>query len=321
MDGGKLRELFQRYQGNPILTSAHWPYQVNAVFNPGAVKFEDETLLLVRVEDRRGYSHLTLARSKDGRTNWQISSEPTLKPDRSAGEAVFGLEDPRIVWVEERQEYVITCVSFFADVEGAPPGISLITTKDFSKFERLGQQLIPPDKDASLFPKTFNGNYVLIHRPIIGSRADIWCSFSPDLKFWGENRVLIPARHRSWDATKVGLGPPPIETPEGWLIIYHGVRTTTAGALYRVGLALLDLETLNLIHQCDDWVISPKEPYEKVGDVHSVVFPCGAVVDKNTNELLVYYGAADSVIGLIIAKLDDILTYLKACAPGESTSS
>ena len=204
---------------------------------------------------------------------------------------------------------------------GAPPGISLITTKDFSKFERLGQQLIPPNKNASLFPKTIQGYYALIHRPIVGGRADIWVSFSPDLKHWGEGRVLIPARHRSWDATRVGLGPPPIETPEGWLIIYHGVRTTTAGALYRVGLALLDLDTLEVIYRSKEWVISPKEMYERIGDTDDVVFSCGAVVDEKTNELLVYYGAADSVIGLIIAKLDDILTCLKACPPGESASS
>ncbi len=313
MNGGNLRELFRRYQGNPILTPAHWPYQVNAVFNPGAVKFGDETLLLVRVEDRQGYSHLTLARSKDGRTNWQISSEPTLKPSRGVGEEVFGLEDARITWVKEREEYIITYVSFFVNVAGEPPGISLIATKDFSKFQRLGQQLMPPNKDASLFPKTIKGYYALIHRPIVEGRADIWVSFSPDLRHWGEHRVLIPARHRSWDMDRVGLGPPPIETPEGWLVIYHGVRVTASGRLYRVGLALLDLDTLEVIYRSKEWVFGPKEIYERIGDADDVVFPCGAVVDEKTSEVLVYYGACDSVVGLAIANLEDILTYLKAC--------
>jgi len=298
----ELRELFKRYEGNPILTPERWPYPVHAVFNPGAVKFKDETLLLVRVEDRQGYSHLTLARSKDGRTNWQISSEPTLKPDRSVGEEVFGLEDPRITWVKEREEYIITYVSFFADVVGEPPGISLITTKDFSKFERLGQQLVPPDKDASLFPKTIEGYYALIHRPIVEGRADIWVSFSPDLKHWGDNRVLIPARHRSWDVNRVG-------------IIYHGVRVTASGSLYRVGLALLDLDTLEVTHRSKEWVFGPEQIYERVGDSDGVIFPCGAVVEEKTNNLFVYYGACDSVVGLAIANLDDILIYLKAC-PG-----
>jgi predicted GH43/DUF377 family glycosyl hydrolase len=283
------------------------------VFNPGAIRFNDEVLLLVRVEDRQGYSHLTLARSKDGRTNWQIDPKPTLESDRRFGEDVFGLEDPRIVWVEERQEYVITCVSFFADVVGEPPGISLIATKDFSTFQRLGRPLMPPNKDASLFSKTFKGRYALMHRPVIEGRADIWVSFSPDMKHWGEHRALIHARHRSWDVDKIGLGPPPIETKEGWLIIYHGSRITASGGLYRIGLALLDLETLEITHRSKEWVFAPKEYYEMVGDVDNVIFPCGTVVKEDTDELLVYYGAGDSVVGLAIADLGNIITYMKSC--------
>jgi len=314
MDKKKFEELFKRYEGNPILTVEDWPYKAASVFNPGAIKFNDEILLLIRVEDKQGYSHLTIAKSKDGKTNWQINSEPTLAAEPNFGEAVFGLEDPRIVWLEERQEYIITCVSFFKGVTGEPPGISLIATKDFSNFERLGRQLIPPNKDASLFPKTIKGYYALINRPIVEGRADIWVSFSKDLNFWGKDRALILARHRTWDSNRVGLGPPPIETPEGWLIIYHGARNTASGTIYRVGLALLDLETLEVIRRSRDWVFGPKERYERVGDVDDIVFPCGAVVDEKTNELLVYYGAADSVVALAIANLDDVLAYLKKCS-------
>lgn len=313
MNRERCPELFKRYEGNPILTAEIWPYKVGTVFNPGAIKFNDEILLLVRVKDRQGYSHLTCARSKDGKTNWQIDSKPTLEADESKGEAIFGLEDPRIVWLEERQEYVISCVSFCAGVADEPSGVSLIITKDFSSFKRLDRPLIPPNKDASLFPKTFKGRYALIHRPIVGARADIWISFSPDLKNWGDNRVLIPARHRSWDETKVGLGPQPIETSQGWLIIYHGVRKTASGSIYRISMSLLDLDTLQLIHRSKEWVFGPKEDYERVGDVDDVVFPCGAVVNKKTNELLIYYGAADSVVGLAIANLDEIIAYLKTC--------
>lgn len=313
MNKKKFGELFKRYEGNPILTSENWPYKAASVFNPGAIKFNDEILLLVRVEDKQGYSHLTIVKSKDGKTNWQINSKPTLAAELEFGEDVFGLEDPRIVWLEERQEYIITCVSFFKGVTGEPPGISLIATKDFSNFERLGRQLIPPNKDASLFPKTIKGYYVLINRPIVEGRADIWVSFSKDLNFWGKDRSLILARHRTWDSDKVGLGPPPIETPEGWLIIYHGARNTASGTIYRVGLALLDLETLEVIRRSRDWVFGPKESYERVGDVDDVIFPCGAVVDKKTNELFIYYGAADSVIALATADLNDVLEYLKKC--------
>jgi len=310
---GKFEELFKRYEGNPILTPESWPYKVASVFNPGAIKFNDEFLLLVRVEDMQGYSHLTIAKSKNGKRNWQIDSKPTLAAEPELGEDKIGLEDPRIVWLEERQEYIITCVSFFKGVAGEPPGISLIATKDFSNFEHLGHQLIPPNKDASLFPKTIKGYYALINRPIVEGRADIWVSFSKDLNFWGKDRALILAGHRTWDSDRVGLGPPPIETPEGWLIIYHGARKTASGAIYRVGLALLDLESLEVIHRSRNWVFGPKESYERVGDVDDVIFPCGAVVDEKTNELLVYYGAADSVVALATANLDDVLTYLKKC--------
>ena len=313
MNNENFKEYFKRYEGNPILIPENWPYIVGAVFNPGAIKFNDEILLLVRAEDRQGYSHLTIAKSKDGKTNWKIGPGPALTAKPEFGEAIFGLEDPRIVWLEDRQEYIIACVSFSDKVAGEPPGISLIATKDFLNFKRLGQKLMPFNKDASLFPKTFKGCYALINRPLVEGRADIWVSFSRDLDFWGKDRVLIPTRHRAWDSNRVGLGPPPIETPEGWLIIYHGARDTASGTIYRVGLALLDLETLEIIGRSSDWVLGPKESYERVGEADDVVFPCGAVIDDKTNELLVYYGAADSVVALAIANLSDVLSYLKKC--------
>jgi len=313
MSVGEFEELFVRCERNPILTKENWHYKIGTVFNPGAVRLNNEVLLLVRAEDKQGYSHLTIARSKDGRTDWKVDEKPTLEPDINQGEAKIGLEDPRIVWLEDRQEYIITCVSFFEGVAGTPPGISLRATKDFVEFEHLGQQLIPPNKDASLFPKTIKEQYVLINRPVVDGKEDIWVSFSKDLKSWGKDRVLLSTRPRTWDCNKVGLGPPPIETSEGWLIIYHGTRVTSSGSLYRVGLALLDLETLEVIRRSRDWVFGPEENYERVGDVPNVVFPCGTVVDEKTNELLVYYGAADAAVALATANLDDILDYLKKC--------
>jgi len=201
--------LFRRYQGNPILTPAQWPYSANAVFNPGATKHDGKVLLLVRVEDMRGFSHLTLARSKDGKSDWRISSTPALKPNLRYKEELWGLEDPRIVWLEERQEYAITYVSFST----GGPLISLALTKDFQTFTRFGALLPPEDKDASLFPRLINGQFVLIHRPIIRGEAHIWICSSPDLTHWGKHRMLIPVRPGWWDSHRVGLGPPPLETP------------------------------------------------------------------------------------------------------------
>jgi len=315
MAKNEFDELFTRYEGNPILRPENWSYKVGSVINPGAIRFRGKVLLLVRVEDRQGYSHLTKAVSEDGRTNWEIDPNPTLIARDESNEAVFGLEDPRIVWFGERKEYIITCVSFFADVAGEPPGVSLATTTDFSSFTSLDRPLLPVNKDASLFPRIFNNSrrYALIHRPIIGDRADIWVSFSPDLKYWGDHRVLIPTRRRSWDCSRVGLGPPPIETSDGWLVIYHGARDTASGTIYRIGLALLDLETLEVIRRSQEWVFEPRKTYERVGDVDGIVFPCGTVTDEKTKELFVYYGAADSVIALATADLDEILSYLKTC--------
>jgi len=308
--------LFHRYQNNPILTPSQWPYPASSVFNPAATELHGETLLLVRVEDMRGFSHLTAARSKDGKTDWRIDPAPTLKSDNDHQEERWGLEDPRIVWMEEQKQYAITYVSF----SDGGPVISLTMTKDFRTFRKLGALLPPEDKDASLFPRRFGGRFALIHRPIVRGQAHIWLSFSPDLKHWGDHQVLIPTRPGWWDCHRVGLAAQPIETSEGWLIIYHGVRMTASGSIYRVGLALLDLEEpWRLLRRSDEWVFGPKEPYERVGDVGDVTFPSGAVVDTGTNELRLYYGAADTTVALAVANMDELMDYVTHCPfPGKA---
>jgi predicted GH43/DUF377 family glycosyl hydrolase len=310
----KAHNLFKRYHDNPILTQEAWPYPINAVFNPAAVKLNTETLLLVRVEDMRGFSHLTVARSPDGFTSWEIDSAPTLEADQNSREEKFGLEDPRIIWLEEQKQFAITYVSFS---EGGPV-VSLAITKNFSTFARLGSLLPPEDKDACLFPRRFRGRFALIHRPIVRGEAHMWISFSPDLKHWGDHRLLIRSRHAYWDGHRVGLACQPIETPEGWLLFYHGVRMTASGAIYRVGLALLDLdEPWIVLRRGKEWVLGPQAPYERVGDADDVVFPTGAVVHKETDQLNLYYGAADCVVAVATAKLSDILDYIMSSPEGD----
>ena len=306
----KARELFQRYHSNPILSAEDWPYPANAVFNPAAVRLNTETLLLVRVEDMRGFSHLTVARSSDGFTNWQIDPVPTMEADQNSREERWGLEDPRIVWLEEQKQFAITYTSFS---EGGPV-VSLAITKNFKTFARLGALLPPEDKDACLLPRRVRGRFALIHRPIVRGEAHMWLSFSPDLKHWGDHRALIKTRHAYWDGHRVGLACQPIETPVGWLLFYHGVRMTTAGAIYRVGLALLDMEEpWKVLRRSDEWVLGPAAPYERVGDVDDVVFPSGAVVVKETDQLHLYYGAADCTVAVATAKLSEVLDYILAC--------
>lgn len=314
MPRGAIAELFTRSSENPILKASDWPYPANTVFNPGATLLPNgETLLLVRVEDRRGISHLTAARSADGINNWRIDTEPTLAPDpANYPEEIWGIEDPRITWVGELNTYVVTYTSYST----SGPAVSLALTTDFQRFERKGVIMPPEDKDAALFPRRFDGRWLLIHRPVAqfpGAQANIWYSYSPDLRHWGDHCVALMARRGAWwDANKIGLSPPPVETPEGWLIIYHGVRNTPAGCLYRLGLALVDRDDpRRVIRRGDEWVFAPERPYEQVGDVADVVFPCGVTLHSETNQLYMYYGAADTCVALATANLDDLLDWLR----------
>ena len=295
--------LFRRYEGNPILTNENWPYPINSVFNPAAINFNGGVMLLNRVEELRGFSHLTCAFSKDGLSNWEIDEVPTMKPDQMNKEEKWGLEDPRIVWLEEQQQYAITYTSFS---EGGPI-VSLAITKNFKTFARLGGLLPPEDKDACLFPRRFNGRFAMIHRPIVRGEALIWISLSPDLKHWGDHRVLLRTREAYWDGARIGLACQPIEIPEGWLVLYHGVRRTTANQIYRIGMALLDKEEpWRVLRRGEEWVLGPREMYERVGDVGDVTFVSGGVIMKDINQLYVYYGAADDKVAVAMADMDRV---------------
>jgi predicted GH43/DUF377 family glycosyl hydrolase len=309
-----FRGLFDRHPQNPIIRARDLPYAANTVFNPAAAIIDGETLLLMRVEDMRGHSHLTVARSKDGITDWRFDPQPTFLPDPDRyPEEIWGIEDPRITYLEEQGRWAIAYTAF--SVGG--PLVALATTTDFKTFTRLGPVMPPEDKDAALFPVRFNGRWAMLHRPMPASPsigAHIWLSWSPDLKHWGDHHILLRARRGAWwDANKIGLSPPPLLTDEGWLLLYHGVRSTASGAIYRLGLALLDPENpTKVIYRSDEWVFEPEPDYERFGDVDKVVFPCGWVnVD---GEARIYYGAADSRIAIATAKIADLLDWLKQTA-------
>lgn len=305
--------LFRRYAGNPVLVPARWPYQINAVLNAGATIVDGETVLLCRVEDRRGLSHLTVARCRDGVSNWIVDDAPLLTPDPDRPEEAWGLEDPRITRVDELDCWVITYTAFGP----GGPAVSLATTKDFRSVERLGIACVPEDKNAALLSRRVDGQFVMFHRPVtvIGARADVWLSRSTDLRSWSAAEPVLAARPGGWwDSARIGMGPPPVETPDGWLVVYHGVRQTVAGALYRVGLALLDLDQPSVVlRRCAEWILGPSEPYELMGDVPGVVFPCGLVHDPSTDELRLYYGAADTCIGIATSTLTEVLAHVNSC--------
>ena len=303
-------ELFRRHKLNPILTAADWPYPVHTVFNPAATLLPDgTTLLLCRVEDRRGHSHLTVARSANGVDEWQIDPEPTFKPDpENFPEELWGVEDPRITYVPEMGKYAIVYTAFTRD----GPGVALALTEDFRDYERFGLIMPPEDKDAALLPHRIGGHWALIHRPVSAPRAHMWISYSNDLRHWGSHKLMLEARRGAWwDANKIGLSPPPIETEQGWLVIYHGVRMTAAGAIYRLGLALFDRETPErLIKRSDEWFFGPEERYEQRGDVGNVVFPCGYTIAADGDTIHMYYGAADTSIALATGSVSQMLGWL-----------
>ena len=304
-------ELFNRDPDNPILTAIDWPYAVNSVFNPGATLLPDgTTLLLCRVEDRRGHSHLTVARSVNGIDNWQIDSRPTFPADPvNFPEELWGIEDPRITYVEELKKYAVVYTAYTRD----GPGVSLALTEDFSQFERLGVIMAPEDKDAALLPHRIDGQWALIHRPVSAPRAHMWISFSENLCHWGGHKLMLEARRGAWwDANKIGLSPPPLLTPKGWLVIYHGVRQTAAGAIYRLGLALFDLVRPEVcLKRGDEWIFGPEETYERRGDVDNVVFPCGTTVAPDGDTVRLYYGAADTSIAMATGSIQAMLLALE----------
>jgi predicted GH43/DUF377 family glycosyl hydrolase len=302
--------LLRRHEQNPILTAAEWPYPVNSVFNPGAARLGDgTTLLLCRVEDRRGLSHLCAARSLNGRDAWAVEPVPTLMADpKHHPEELWGIEDPRITFVPELGRYAVVYTAF---AQGGPC-VALALTEDFRRFDRMGVVMQPEDKDAALLPHRINGRWAMIHRPASATTGNMWISYSDDLRNWGRHELMMEARRGGWwDADKIGLSCPLIETEEGWLALYHGVKRNAAGSIYRLGLALFDL---NAPERClkrgDEWILSPEAAYERHGDVDNVIFPCGYTVADDGDSLSLYYGAADTCIGLATGSIRAMLGWL-----------
>jgi predicted GH43/DUF377 family glycosyl hydrolase len=306
----KHPEIFHRHKLNPILTAENWPYPINSVFNAGATLLPDgTTLLLCRVEDRRGLSHFCAARSANGKDNWQIDPQPTLLPDPdNYPEELWGIEDPRITFIPELKKYVVVYTSFTRD----GPGVALALTEDFKNFDRYGVIMPPEDKDAALLPYRIDGHWALVHRPVSAPRAHMWISYSSDLKHWGSHKLMMEARRGAWwDANKIGLSPPPIETPAGWLVIYHGVKQSCSGCIYRLGLALFDLNNPEIcLKRGSEWIFAPVEPYEQQGDVGNVVFPCGHTIAPDGDTINIYYGAADTCIALATSSIKEMLKWL-----------
>jgi beta-1,4-mannooligosaccharide/beta-1,4-mannosyl-N-acetylglucosamine phosphorylase len=295
---------FKRYDKNPILSSDDIPYPCNAVFNAAACKFKNQYLLLLRIEDLKGHSHLTLARSDDG-YQFEVDSQPWITPSVDPYYEPyerFGVEDPRITRMGDTFYVTYTAYGPFG------PRVGIGRTQDFVSFERISLATEVDNKDAILFPEKIDGSYAMIDRPggMGGQVGTIWITYSKDLIYWGRARAIL-GPEPGWGPSKLGVSTPPLKTDRGWLALYHGVRETAGGRLYRVGAMLLDQNDPSIvIGYTPHFIFGPEEMYERTGDVPNVVFPCGIILEAD-NTLKMYYGAADTCIAVAETKLDDIL--------------
>lgn len=297
-------DLITRYGGNPILTREQVPYRVETVHNAAVVKFRGRYVMLFRAQRRTGRSILGLAESDDG-FRFEVRPEPFMVPAATGlfGRAEeYGVEDPRVTPLDGR--YYITYSAYSR--EGVRIGLAV--TDDFERVERVALITEVDHRNVALFPARFGGRFARLDRPHshIG-RWSIWISYSPDLVHWGDSRLLIaPARYH-WDEMKIGPGAPPIPTDYGWLEIYHGVFETMAGAVYRLGIALLDRDDPSrVLGVADEWILQPEDPWERTGYVPNVVFCCGAVPEPD-GTVKIYWGGADTVMCAGTARIDDLV--------------
>jgi beta-1,4-mannooligosaccharide/beta-1,4-mannosyl-N-acetylglucosamine phosphorylase len=296
---------------NPILTRDAVP-GANSIFNSAVVPFEDGYAGVFRVDDTTRAMNLHAGRSADG-VAWALDPDPIAftPADGRVAEIQQRFEhayDPRVTWLEDRF-YVTWCNGYHG------PTIGLAHTVDFRTFVQLDNAYLPFNRNGVLFPRRIAGAYAMLSRPSDGGHTafgDIFYSQSPDLVHWGRHRHVMAPVPLSWQATKIGAGPTPIETDEGWLVLYHGVLTSCNGFVYAMGAALLDLdEPWRVLARGSRYLLAPHVPYEQVGDVPNVVFPCAALVDEQADRLTIYYGGADTVVCMAHAHLSEVLAFVR----------
>ena len=298
--------VFKRYEGNPIVTAAAVP-NANTIFNSAVVPFGGRYAGVFRVDMNDGAPELHAGWSDDA-LKWRIEPDP-IEFQSDDPEVQYSLGyDPRVVEVDGTY-YITWCNDYHG------PGIGLAETKDFKSFRMVSNPLPPFNRNAVLFPRKVGGKYMLLHRPSDPGHTpfgDIFLCTSPDLVHWGNHRWVMGPRG-GWQSRKIGAGPVPIETAEGWLMIYHGVKITCSGFIYSAGAALLDLDQpWKVRYRTRRYILAPTEGYERYGDVPNVVFPVATVLDENTGQLALYYGCADTYVGVAYAQLNELIDFVKA---------
>lgn len=300
-------DVLWRFSGNPVVPRHAIPSS-NSIFNSAVVAHEGRFVGVFRCDYRSRYANLHFGESEDG-IHWRINPERInfQSDDPEINADVFAY-DPRVTRIGSRY-YIVWCNAYHGT-----PVLSLGYTDDFREFHQLENATLPFNRNGVLFPRKIGGNYVMLSRPSDNGHTpfgDIYLSESPDLCYWGKHR-LVMTRRGCWEGVKIGAGPVPIETSEGWLLFYHGVLNSCNGYVYSIGAALLDLDTpMKVIYRSKNYLLAPQTSYECVGDVPNVTFPCAALTDAATGRIAIYYGCADTVTGLAFCQVDEVIDYLK----------
>ncbi len=304
---GNLNGPLWRYDQNPVIGRNPLP-GVARIFNSAVMPYEGAFIGVFRGEQTNGVSYIYLGHSKDG-VKWEFEPEKIQFVDE-AGKPFMPIYayDPRLVKVEDTY-YIMWCQDFY----GA--AIGMAKTKDFKTFTRVENPFLPFNRNAVLFPRKIHGNFVMLSRPSDSGHTpfgDIFLSESPDLKFWGLHRHVMSRSSNWWESLKIGGGAAPIETSEGWLLFYHGVTNTCNGYVYSIGGAILDIDKPSKVkYRCENYLLTPEQWYEERGFVPNVTFPCATLHDPDTGRIAIYYGAADSYVGLAFGYMDEIIDYIK----------
>lgn len=299
-----------RYSNNPIIKRDAIPSS-NSIFNSAVVPYKDGFAGVFRCDTKARLMNINSGFSSNG-LDWNITHTP-IEFQQAPGHEFIHSDykyDPRVVQIEDRF-YIQWCNGYHG------PTIGMGYTDNFETFYQMENAFIPFNRNGVLFPRKINGKYVMLSRPSDNGHTpfgDIWLSQSPDLKYWGEHRFVMgttPFEESAWQCTKIGAGPAPIETSEGWLLFYHGVLQSCNGFVYAMGAALLDIDDPSkVIARSKPYLLTPETDYECIGDVPNVVFPCAALSDAETGRIAVYYGGADTVVGCAFCRVDELIPWI-----------
>ena len=295
-----------RFSENPVIGRNPLP-NVARIFNSAVMPYKDGYIGVFRGEQRDGVPHIYLGNSGDG-IHWEFNPEKIPFTDENVQPFMpIYAYDPRLVKVDDTY-YIMWCQDAYG------PTIGMAKTTDFKTFQRLENPFLPCNRNGVLFPRKIGGRFVMLSRPSDGGHTpfgDIYLSESPDMQFWGRHRHVMGKSGSWWENLKIGGGAAPIETSEGWLLFYHGVTNTCNGYVYSIGAAILDInEPSRVLHRCSNYILTPEEWYEEQGFVPNVCFPCATLTDADTGRIAIYYGCADSYVGVAFTTIEEVYSYI-----------